>query len=133
MKLISALLVSLIYSQAAIAAEWVSYSESPEGDKAFLDVESILVRGNRRIGWTKVVKAVPQDYEGGSLSSFVARVEVDCKERTQRTLFEAGYQPNGNTLYQISEPRAAMDVVPDSMGEMRLEALCKHARQKRPR
>lgn len=124
--------VLLLGSGAASAADWVPYATSPEGDKTYLDIGSVLVRGNKRLAWIKTEKASPVTYEGGMLSGWTARIEVDCKERTQRTISEVGHQPNGSMLYQVTEQIHSSPVVPETLGEIRLEAICKFSRKKRP-
>ena len=133
MRLVLVLCMYLICGQAALAAEWVPYSESNEGDKSYLDAESITVRGDKRIAWTKVEKAAPVAYEGGVLSSWMALIEVDCKAKTQRTISEVGYHPDGSMLYQFPEQNKASAVVPESVGEIRLEAMCKRTPRTRRR
>lgn len=133
MRVAHAFFAWLVCSQTAFAAEWVPYFESGEGDRAYLDTGSITVHGHKRIAWTKVEKAVPAVYEGGLLSSWMARVEVDCAGRMQRTLSEVGHQSDGSMLYQFPEQKVASAVVPESMGEARLETMCKFPQRKRPK
>lgn len=119
------LMVALVVGQrSAQAAQWVHFSTWDDGKLSYLDAKSVIVQGDRRIAWTKVEQAAPTDFNGGSLSGWVARIEVDCRARTQRTLSETGYQPDGSVLYQFREPRDITDVIPDSLGERRLKALC---------
>jgi hypothetical protein len=133
MKVVYAFVAGLLCSQTALAAEWVRYFESGNGDRAYLDTGSVLVHGAKRVAWTKVEKAVSAVYEGGLLSSWMARVEVDCKVRMQRTLSEVGHQSDGTMLYQFTEQNVGSAVVPETMGEARLEAMCKFPERKRPR
>lgn len=130
MRLLFVLLACAVCTQLAQAAEWVPYFKSEDGDMAYLDTASVLAHGNKRVAWTKVEKATPVEYEGGLLSSWMARIEVNCIERMQRTLSEVGHQPNGSVLYQFPERLSASPVVPESMGEMRLEAMCKQRGRK---
>lgn len=116
--------------QVVGAAEWTSFATSPDGDISYLDTKSIKRNGGKRTAWAMVEKAVPVAYQGGMLKSHVAQIEVDCKARTQRTISEVGHQPDGSSLYQFPEQEKATPVVPESMGEMRLEALCKYSIKK---
>lgn len=124
--LISAALLSCVF-HAANAAEWAPFFSFANGDVAYLDKTTIQVSGNKRIAWSKVEKAEPISYQGGVLKHWVAQTEVDCKARTLRTILEIGYQPDGSSLYQFPEQEKATPVVPDSMGEMRLQVLCKNS------
>lgn len=123
MRSLMTLCLLLCFCQPVFAAEWVLFSESNDGDKSYLDIKSITVRSTKRIAWTKVEKSVPVAYQGGLLESWKALIEVDCNKRTQRTIAEIGYQPDGNMLYEFGARETAV-VVPDSLGEIRLEAMC---------
>ena len=130
MKRLTTIALITCSCQIACAAEWASFATSPDGDISYLDTKSIKQKGNKRIAWAMVEKAVAVPYQGGLLKSHVVQIEVDCKARTQRAITEIGHQPDGSSLYQFQEQEKAVPVVPDSMGEMRLEALCKFSLKK---
>jgi hypothetical protein len=133
MKIAYAFFALLLCSHTAFAAKWVPYFKFGDGDQAYLDAGSVFIHGTKRAAWTKVEKAVPAVYGDGLLNSWMARVEVDCKTRMQRILSEVGHQPDGSMLYQFPEQNVASAVVPESMGEARLEAMCKLSQRKRPK
>ena len=118
------LAAAFVWQSPARAAQWVHFSTWHDGTLSYLDTKSVILKGVQRIAWTRVELAAPADYNGGSLSGWIAKVEVDCRARTQRTLSETGYRPDGSMLYQFLEPRNVIDVIPDSLGEQRWEALC---------
>ncbi|RYF30532.1 MAG: hypothetical protein EOO23_04930 [Comamonadaceae bacterium] len=108
------------------AATWVDYDESADGATLYLDTSSIKATGKNRSAWSKVVRTTPQVHNGELLQSWVALIEADCIGRTQRTLSEVGYRPDGTTLYQIGEGAVFTPVIPDSAGERRFKLICTH-------
>ena len=116
----------------ALAANWVEFAQSADENATyFLDTSSVKVNGKKRSAWSKSVLVTSQAYNGGLLQSLVALVEVDCDGRTQRTRSEVGFSPDGNTLYQYGENPTPTPVIPDSIGEGRLEAICTHKLKKK--
>ena len=118
------LMTMLVWHSPAQAAQWIHFSTWHDGTLSYLDAKSLILKGDRRIAWTRIELPAPTNYNGGLLIGWVAKVEVNCQARTQRTLSETGYQPDGSMLYQFLTAQDVVDVIPDSLGEQRWEALC---------
>lgn len=117
--------------QVACAAEWKPYAWGPSGDIAYLDMSSIKASGNKRTAWSKLEYKTAIDYEGHLLSKYVANIEVSCDGRTARRISEVGYQADGTVLYEFTAIEHSSPVPPETMGDLRLEAMCKYPLRKR--
>lgn len=117
-------LTLLLLPLAVCAQDWVPYANSEHGDKGFLDRSTLQVEGQRRSIWTMLERAEPVTFKGEPLKTWMARVEVHCGERMHRSLQEAGYRPDGLMFYEARFEGPTRPIVPGTMGEIRLEAIC---------
>jgi hypothetical protein len=115
----------LLASQQAVAApDWALYAKAENGDQGFVDRASLKINAGVRLVWTMIEKATPGTHEGKPLKTWIALVEADCGERAHRSVRQVGYLPDGSVLYEQNAPGSWRRVVAESMGEIRLQAIC---------
>lgn len=96
-----------------------------EGVAYFLIEESVRRRGDLVDYWDLMVMDPPKDITEGTVKLAVVHNEIDCKARTMRRLFIAGYGDSDPSFATQSAP----DTEPQAVGEgtgayFDLEVLC---------
>lgn len=108
----------------AAAQDWLVYSTLKDGSRHSVDRTSLVKKSPIRRVWTMVEPAVPFAFDGRRVQAWMALVEVDCEQRTHRGLRELGYAEDGALVYEARSAAPLRDVVADSVGAARLEAIC---------
>jgi hypothetical protein len=121
MKYLIALMI--LIAQPA-QAEWILVASDKEGNKHFVDMESIRIKGNYRKYWGLVDYSTPEKL--GQLSHR-ARSEVNCKEEQHRLLSItafAEHMAGGAVLGQVEEIMEWTEVAPSSTRGGTLKVVC---------
>ena len=92
-KLVAAVIVSVLASHPAAAADWWRLGESVEGARVFSDADSLRCARDRCSLWERTV---PATAEAGQVVDSLA--EYDCDGRWTATKAEAAYGPRMNRL-----------------------------------
>ncbi|WP_373320986.1 surface-adhesin E family protein [Paraburkholderia flagellata] len=111
----------------AHASNWMQVTAGGDGVE-YLDSQSIVKSGGRVKVWTKYVFKQPHFVgEETKLTAYeVTHLEYDCKERTVWSSSSTRYDDEGSVIRSIDGiPSMRTDVVPDSIGETVLNAVCR--------
>jgi hypothetical protein len=123
-KLISALLIALLFVSGSASAEWVKIDEGKEMS-SYIDPTTIRKDGNLRKVWQ--IQDLKQREKGGELSR-QARLEYDCKNERFRTLSISTHSEpmaNGMSLFQTTAASTPWnDIPPRSVAEAALKIVC---------
>ena len=122
-KTITALAISLIATTAQ--AEW-SYFTSADAGRFYIDYSTIKKTRHGVRVWEMI------DYRNpGSLGQLSHRIlaEYDCNEDRYRDLSITsftGYGATGDVIIRDDDPNEWHYVAPGTVGEAKLQAVCKH-------
>lgn len=115
----------------ALASNWVTVSQSGTGATIEVDLDSIRSSGGRVKAWTRWSYTTPQEvkhsYPPKTYTSSKDLVVYNCYERSSATIQSTSYSQNGEVVDSRSVadvPSAYSEVVPDSVGESILDAVC---------
>lgn len=96
-----------------------------EGVAYFLIEESVRRRGDLVDYWDLMVLDPPKDIDEGTVKLAVVHNEIDCKARTMRRLFIAGYGDGNPSFATQSAPDPQPKAIDDDTGAyFDLEVLC---------
>jgi hypothetical protein len=113
-------LTVLLISSMAQASEWVSIGKASNGGtEGFVDVSSIVIDGNVRRAWFKIVSA-------GRSSYIAERDAFDCAERLMRGEAVTLHYGNGTNQSEPPDsfPEPWKPIPPDTMGSSIMQFVC---------
>jgi hypothetical protein len=118
---LTAALIAATVSTAAIAADWVWVTESTNGNRGYVDRESIrtMPNGYKR-AWVRTYLSKP-DRDGDT--GYRALNEYDCSERRMRGLQTTWFKDEVVTRTH-NKPNEWLYVAPESTGETQLNYVC---------
>jgi len=111
-------------SSPSAAADWRLADTANNGTRTYLDVSSIVISGDYRTVWQKVINS-PAAHDGVSYS--IVHWRYNCSTRTSTLLSFVEYKANGVTITSQQIPsyeQEQQDVAPDTIGETILNAVC---------
>ncbi len=111
--------VLLLTISAAEGADWLSFLENDNGDKLFVDMDSIRRTSPDTVRLQK--KVVP----GGSsdIDALVSDIVMDCKRRQIKYLTETTHFKNGKTAAH-AQGRGFRQITGKDIDESLLELVC---------
>ncbi len=110
---------------ASAMAEWIKWSESPNGDESFVNMEQIIVQGYIRIftdrkKYHKPTKSGEQSVEN--------RYELDCHNQFYKVLQVSGFTDDSwKTLKFMLDPEDdGRPIRPDTAVELLADIICQN-------
>lgn len=130
MKRLIAILVFAVVGHALAQDDLVEYAEDREGGTYYYYRSRVKEISRGYEVWIKSAHLPPAKTASGKPYAWaILRYKIDCFANTlarqQSTLYEA----SGAVLDTSDTPRAASQVVPESMGEALLKAICSLGRR----
>lgn len=127
--LVTALL--LLTPFAAHGAEWLPLASPKGSDQFFYDASKLVIEGEGIAYWKKVVFKVPQPVNGKMAASALFRERIHCGDHTLQPLSHLYQEADGGVIeYEENKDAIAAPIIPDSIGDLFEQALCKLVRQK---
>lgn len=127
----------LLSTSMVFASDWVSIGGTSTSDW-YMDKESIAPIDGKMKAWFLVDYAEEQsNIFGKKFKSTKQLSYFDCQSQTSATVQSALFADNlgnGNTVDTYAANKKTLeyiDVMPDSIGEMALQAVCKSAPKKK--
>ncbi len=139
MKKLLAVALATVMTQQAMAVNWVWVSESIDGDKDYIDLDSIqadtLVNGTPVMtAWKQIEYKQAQDLDGKKYWTAKAFYYYDCRARKSDIEFVAAYDKQGRVVssgnaLSFSRYSSAnwQRAVPDTPSEDLLNTVCAYA------
>lgn len=125
------LIILLLLSLPAAAAEWVRVRPLAEGDQYFYDRSKLYINGDEITYWKKVSFKIPAMVKGQAAASGLYRERIHCAEHTLKLISYLLYAPDGNTIeYIASHEGEAAPIIPDTVGDVFEKTVCELVRQK---
>lgn len=113
-------------SLAAYSATWYAFtSANTESTRFFFDRDSVIKSGDKVTVWTKTVNDV-KSLNLDQRYSTAARRSYSCNKKTVQTLAFINYGKGGNIIFSSSKPSDATEIIPDSVDEEIIKAVCSH-------
>lgn len=107
----------------AFASTWYFLWVGNDEVRSFFDADTIEKTRDRNILlWLKTVNTTKANSDGSWSMAF--RWKIGCSKRTVQTLAWSSYGSDGKFIRSGSNPEAASEVIPDSMGEAILKIAC---------
>jgi hypothetical protein len=120
-------LISL--STLARASDWKYISLDSEGNKYYVDVESVLIEGDTRTFWVNVKYKEPKAASEGKIyASMKAQISINCAKRTFSYLVTQGLDvkgiPGDYVDYRGLPQYADQPIIPDSLSDGMRKYVC---------
>ena len=137
-KLLIAILATVM-TQQALAVNWVLVSESIDGDKIYIDLDSIqadtLVNGTPVMtAWDQMELKQAKDAGGKKYWSDKSFKYFDCRARKLAIEYFAAYDKQGRVVDSFNNPFFSryssanwQRAVPSTTGEDKLNTVCAYA------
>lgn len=122
-------LLTLVCCASAHAATWYGFNIGTTQTLAFFDYDTITRHGREITLWVKFYSNQDEQRLEGVESSAM-KVTYSCLNRTSQILSSTSYDKNGKVLHSESSKRGIEDVVPGTIGEQLLGAVCSKNFQK---
>lgn len=123
----------------ALASNWVTVSRSDTGTLIEVDLDSIRSSGGKVKAWTRWSHNTPQEvkhsYPPKTYTSSKDLAVYNCYERSSAVIQSTSYSQSGEVVDSRSGadvPSAYSEVVPDSVGESILDAVCGNTSRRAP-
>ena len=130
MKSIS-LIILLLLSLPATAAEWIRVRPLAEGDQYFYDRSKLYINGDEITYWKKVAFRTPVTVKGQAAVSGLYRERIHCAEHTLKLISYLLYAADGSTIeYVASHEGESAPIIPDTLGDVFEKTVCDLVRQK---
>jgi hypothetical protein len=107
-------------------AEWTEVSVDIQGNKHFIDMDSIRINGNYRKYWGLVDYSKPQNESSGELSTR-KKSEIDCKEEQYRWLSVTAFSEhmeNGAVVARLEAIGSWKQIPPSTIIAGILKTIC---------
>ena len=123
-NLLAAAVALVMGATPAFASNWVYAAETDANTVIYYDADTVQRSGNQVTVWEK------WDHSRDKYEKRRQRIiqnRYDCSERTKTLLNGASYYPNGkiDTYNFKTYEQEADSIVPDSISEATLEAVCR--------
>ena len=117
--LIMSLLTLFVASAVSEGANWLHFVDSIQGDRCYIDVDSIeqTAPGTMRV----IRKVEPENSQ--DISSLVSSLEMDCTGSRIKSIEETTYFKNGTTQKTKGENQFRK-ISPEDLDEALLELVC---------
>lgn len=124
------LIILLLLSLPAAAAEWVRVRPLAEGDQYFYDRSKLYINGDEITYWKKVAFKIPATVKGQAAASGLYRERIHCAEHTLKLISYLLYASDGSTIeYIASHEGEAAPIIPDTVGDVFEKTVCDLVRQ----
>lgn len=131
MKLSSLIILLLLMSLPAAAAEWIRVRPLSDGDQYFYDRSKLYINGDEVTYWKKVAFKIPATVKGQAAASGLYRERIHCAEHTLKLISYLLYATDGSTIeYVASQEGEASPIIPDTVGDIFEKTVCDLVRQK---
>lgn len=125
------LIILLLLSLPAAAAEWIRVRPLAEGDQYFYDRSKLFINGEDITYWKKVAFRTPATVKGQAAVSGLYRERIHCAEHTLKLISYLLYAGDGNTIeYVASQEGEPAPIIPDTIGDVFEKTVCDLVRQK---
>lgn len=130
MKLLG-LIILLLLSLPAAAAEWIRVRPLAEGDQYFYDRSKLYINGDEITYWKKVAFKTPVMVKNQAAVSGLYRERIHCAEHTLKLISYLLYAADGSTIeYIASHEGESAPIIPDTVGDVFEKTACELVRQK---
>lgn len=125
------LIILLLLSLPAAAAEWIRVRPLAEGDQYFYDRSKLFINGEEITYWKKVAFRIPVTVKGQAAVSGLYRERIHCAEHTLKLISYLLYSGDGSTIeYVASHEGEPAPIIPDTLGDVFEKTVCDLVRQK---
>ena len=125
------ILLALMTSTPAIAAEWVQVRTPGDSDLYYYDRSKLFVSGEEITYWKKVVFRAPQPVNGQYAASGLYRERIHCTEHTLKLISHLLYTTDGRSIEYIANHEGeAAPIIPDTLGDVFEQTACPLVRQR---
>lgn len=119
------LLLVLLGSHYAAAAEWVALPDAGSADQYFYDKSKLVIKDDEITYWKKVLFKTPQPVNGKEAASGILRERIHCGEHSAKLLSYLYYASGGETIdYVTQDDSAPVPIIPDTVGDAFDRVLC---------
>ena len=139
MKKLLAVALATVMTQQAMAVNWLQVSEDANGDKGYIDLDSIqadtLVNGTPVMtAWEQIEFKQAQDLGGKKYWTIKSFYYYDCRARKSAREYLAAYDKQGRVVVDGNNPSFSryssanwQRDIPGTNGEILLNAVCAYA------
>ena len=139
MKKLLAVVLATVMTQQAMAVNWLQVSEDADGDKHYIDLDSIqadtLVNGTPVMtAWTQIEYKQAEDLGGKKYWTAKNFEYFDCRARKSATEFGAVYDKQGGVVSSGNNPDFSryssanwQRAIPGTTSETKLNIVCASA------
>ena len=139
MKKLLAVVLATVMTQQAMAVNWLQVSEDADGDKHYIDLDSIqadtLVNGTPVMtAWTQIEYKQAEDLGGKKYWTAKTFDYFDCRARKSDIEYYAVYDKQGGVVDSGNNPFFSryssanwQRAVPGTTGEDKLNTVCAYA------
>lgn len=121
----------LLVPLAAQGAEWLPVAAPRGSDQFFYDASKLVIDNEEVTYWKKVVFTAPQPVKGQMAASGLFRERIHCGDHTLKPLSHLYQGADGGVVeYAENKDATAAPIIPESVGDLFEQALCKLVRQK---
>ncbi|PWB55264.1 MAG: hypothetical protein C3F18_06075 [Nitrosomonadales bacterium] len=125
------LIILLLLSLPATAAEWIRVRPLAESDQYFYDRSKLYINGDEITYWKKVAFKTPAMVKGQAAASGLYRERIHCAEHTLKLISYLLYAADGSTIeYIAGHEGEAAPIIPDTVGDVFEKTVCDLVRQK---
>lgn len=127
---IAVLLLSMCISGFAHSADWNPIATTAAGDVFFIDREGMTVKGKIRKAWFQALYKESKTLPTGKSDNVRLQNYFNCEDRSManaQSIYYASDDPSKVVFGETTEVKDLLytDVVPDSIGEIMLNAVCR--------
>lgn len=119
------LLVSCIFlAMPSLASTWNTFAKAFNTESAlfFFDSDTVIRQPDMVTLWVKYVNTKAPDADGSWLTA--QRYVFTCSKRTAQVMTTSLYDKDGKFFKSLPNPGRATDIVPDTILEQILQAVC---------
>jgi hypothetical protein len=117
------LLAALGFAATSGASEWIAVTTTPEGDAHFYDGDKLHIEDSAVIYWRKVEFRMPLPVHSALANLGLSREQIDCANRSLRTLGHLYYASDGRIIEDVYAPDAPAVAIAEGTPAHRLEEL----------
>lgn len=126
------LILLLLLSLPAGAAEWIRVHPQADGDQYFYDRSKLYINGDEITYWKKVIFRLPPTVKGLPAANGLYRERIHCVEHTLKLISYLLYAADGSTLEYVTNPDSeAAPIIPDTVGDVFEQTTCNLVNLKR--
>ena len=125
---ITLVLILISISTLARGSDWKHIGKTVEGDTVYIDAKSVLVEGDTRTFWDKVILKKLRTWEGKTVYANRFNLVINCAKRTLSALVVESLDSKGNKVLSLDlrrEPNFRdSPIPPDSIYESMRKYVC---------